>query len=360
LVISHANEEETVLRKLITSALAALALVFVGVVPAGAGTAGFDEGNIPSSGHGPLDLYEVSASCEEVTLQFENETDDLAYAVVYAWSWENGDFADLTGGEDPWVVLEVGAGSIERFTTGFEPGTGEYEVGFWLGTEDVETGWRFVDIDCGTDTTQPPSGEVTATVIAETCELVRVGFTNGTDEVAVIDIRVDDERRESAHVEPGESKKFSARFDEGTGTHMVEYRINGGDWESISVDCPLTCVDLNTADVETLQLLKHIGSDRAQEIVDLRPIESFEELAEIDGISLDGVRYAELLAGGDGFLPPCALDGDDEEPPAEDDDEKLPDTGFGSPLILVGGLSLLALGGAGLALTRRSRATTPL
>jgi hypothetical protein len=44
------------------------------------------------------------------------------------------------------------------------------------------------------------------------------------------------------------------------------------------------CVDLNTASLEDLERIVHIGSDRAQQIIDLRPWSSVDELIRIDGI----------------------------------------------------------------------------
>ena len=46
----------------------------------------------------------------------------------------------------------------------------------------------------------------------------------------------------------------------------------------------ITCVDINSADVETLQEIAHIGSDRAQELVSLRPFNSVEQMGRITGI----------------------------------------------------------------------------
>ncbi len=44
------------------------------------------------------------------------------------------------------------------------------------------------------------------------------------------------------------------------------------------------CVDLNTADLEALQEIVHIGPGRAQDIIDLRPWASVQDLDVIDGI----------------------------------------------------------------------------
>ncbi|MDG4868673.1 helix-hairpin-helix domain-containing protein [Guyparkeria sp. 1SP6A2] len=45
-----------------------------------------------------------------------------------------------------------------------------------------------------------------------------------------------------------------------------------------------TPVDLNTASVEELQDLPHIGPERAEDLVRIRPIQSLEDLRQIDGI----------------------------------------------------------------------------
>ncbi|QGT78158.1 DNA-binding protein [Guyparkeria halophila] len=45
-----------------------------------------------------------------------------------------------------------------------------------------------------------------------------------------------------------------------------------------------TTIDLNTASVEELQDLPHIGPERAEDLVRLRPIQGLEDLRQIDGI----------------------------------------------------------------------------
>ncbi|WP_067843122.1 MBL fold metallo-hydrolase [Amphibacillus sediminis] len=46
-----------------------------------------------------------------------------------------------------------------------------------------------------------------------------------------------------------------------------------------------TCIDLNTASVSDLEKIVHIGAERAAELVQLRPIDSIEQLTQIKGIS---------------------------------------------------------------------------
>ena len=44
------------------------------------------------------------------------------------------------------------------------------------------------------------------------------------------------------------------------------------------------CVDLNAADLETLQTIVHIGAERAEALVQRRPLGSVEDLSQVDGI----------------------------------------------------------------------------
>ncbi|AYY13200.1 hypothetical protein EF847_11320 [Actinobacteria bacterium YIM 96077] len=114
------------------------------------------------------------------------------------------------------------------------------------------------------------------------------------------------------------------------------------------------CVDVNTAGLEELQLLKHIGPDRAAQILDLRPFTSIADLDRVDGLRAGGERLQELVAGGNGFLPLCPFDDDADDEKEEDDDtggEALPDTGAPALLALVG-LGVTGIGG-GLAMLRR-------
>lgn len=46
-----------------------------------------------------------------------------------------------------------------------------------------------------------------------------------------------------------------------------------------------SCVNINTASFEELQRIKHIGPDRAQQIIDLRPFKSVDDLTRVKGIA---------------------------------------------------------------------------
>ena len=57
------------------------------------------------------------------------------------------------------------------------------------------------------------------------------------------------------------------------------------------------CVDLNSASLEELQDIVHIGASRAEQIIDLRPFESLDELTQVNGISdgrLDDIKEQGL------------------------------------------------------------------
>ncbi|NJN53688.1 MAG: hypothetical protein HC804_02380 [Anaerolineae bacterium] len=56
------------------------------------------------------------------------------------------------------------------------------------------------------------------------------------------------------------------------------------------------CVNLNTASYEDLQLIIHIGPERAQEIINRRPWSSVNQLTIISGIG--PARMADILAQG--------------------------------------------------------------
>jgi len=43
-------------------------------------------------------------------------------------------------------------------------------------------------------------------------------------------------------------------------------------------------VNINTASIADLQLIIHIGPDRAQQIIDLRPFDSLDGLLQVSGI----------------------------------------------------------------------------
>ena len=57
------------------------------------------------------------------------------------------------------------------------------------------------------------------------------------------------------------------------------------------------CIDLNSASLEELQEIVHIGASRAEQIVDLRPFGSLDELTQVNGISenrLDDIKEQGL------------------------------------------------------------------
>ena len=45
------------------------------------------------------------------------------------------------------------------------------------------------------------------------------------------------------------------------------------------------CIDINSASIEELQEIDHIGPDRAQQLIDLRPFASVDAMTRIDGIA---------------------------------------------------------------------------
>lgn len=112
------------------------------------------------------------------------------------------------------------------------------------------------------------------------------------------------------------------------------------------------CVDVNTANAETLTLLRHVDAERAQQILDLRPFTSVDDLDRVDGLAAGGPRLAELVAGGNGFLPLCEITAGEG---GEDDDEGLPVTGLSTGMLAAGGALLLAIGGGAYLLARRRR-----
>lgn len=112
------------------------------------------------------------------------------------------------------------------------------------------------------------------------------------------------------------------------------------------------CVDVNTADAETLRLLRHVDADRAAQIIDLRPITSVDDLGRVDGLRAGGPRLAELVAGGEGHAPLCPIGSGG----TGGSGDQLPVTGAPLPLLLAGG-GVLAAAGAGLVLAGRRRQT---
>ncbi|WP_026909235.1 MBL fold metallo-hydrolase [Paucisalibacillus globulus] len=57
-----------------------------------------------------------------------------------------------------------------------------------------------------------------------------------------------------------------------------------------------SCVNINTASYEEVQQIKHIGPERAQDLIDLRPYNSVEDLDRIKGIG--PARIKDILAQG--------------------------------------------------------------
>lgn len=120
----------------------------------------------------------------------------------------------------------------------------------------------------------------------------------------------------------------------------------------------LECVSVNDADAETLQMLRHIGPDRATQIIDLRPFSSVEELDQVDGLAAGGERLAELVEGGGEWLPLCDLAGGDGNGDGDGDGSgqggSLPETGLGAlPLLLIVGGAAVAIGGTAVWIGRR-------
>jgi hypothetical protein len=115
------------------------------------------------------------------------------------------------------------------------------------------------------------------------------------------------------------------------------------------------CVDVNTADAEELTRLKHVDADRAAQIIDLRPFTGVDDLDRVDGLRAGGPRLAELVAGGDGFLPLCGIDTDDGGKGGA-----LPATGTSLPTVAGVGAVLLFAGAGALALARVRRRAVPL
>lgn len=61
-------------------------------------------------------------------------------------------------------------------------------------------------------------------------------------------------------------------------------QIPGKDDENEDSDAPPGCININTASFEELQLIVHIGPERAQQIIELRPFSSLDDLLRVDGI----------------------------------------------------------------------------
>ncbi len=107
-------------------------------------------------------------------------------------------------------------------------------------------------------------------------------------------------------------------------------------------------MDVNTAELEELVQLRHVDAERAEQILDLRPFDSVNDLDQVDGLAAGGPRLAELAAGGDGHPPLCDFD--------SGSGGDLPDTtsGLGSVLRLAGlGVAFLTFGGVAIWIWKR-------
>ncbi|NDL57465.1 ComEA family DNA-binding protein [Phytoactinopolyspora mesophila] len=182
---------------------------------------------------------------------------------------------------------------------------------------------------------------------AERWQIVTVG---GDD--AGISVLSDEDGATSVSVEPGEYElAWWVDVDLPYDTLPIEV-------SPCDEDVAQLCVDVNTADEEELQRLKHIGPDRAAQIIELRPFTSIDDLGRVSGLAAGGERLKELVAGGGDFLPLCPFEDDGTGKPTEDDDEEdglpeaLPDTGAGMALLALAGVGAIGAAG-GLSLLRR-------
>ena len=57
-------------------------------------------------------------------------------------------------------------------------------------------------------------------------------------------------------------------------------------------------VDINSASVEELEQIDHVGPERAQQIVDLRPFGSLDDLDRVDGLARGGARLDDIKSQG--------------------------------------------------------------
>lgn len=56
------------------------------------------------------------------------------------------------------------------------------------------------------------------------------------------------------------------------------------------------CIDINTSSIEQIQEITHIGPERAQDLVNLRPFHSLDDLSKIDGIG--PARLKDIVSEG--------------------------------------------------------------
>ncbi len=69
---------------------------------------------------------------------------------------------------------------------------------------------------------------------------------------------------------------------EATGTIQQPGGTNGN--EKPKESTVTSCIDINTASLEELKQIVHIGEKRAQQLIDLRPFDTLEDLTVIDGL----------------------------------------------------------------------------
>jgi len=89
-------------------------------------------------------------------------------------------------------------------------------------------------------------------------------------------------------------------YEVNTDPYEHDYDPDDPDEEEPDPD-PIIFANINTASFEELQLIVHIGEDRAQQIIDLRPFNSLDELiqvhrigeARLQDIKDEGIAYVE-------------------------------------------------------------------
>lgn len=70
-------------------------------------------------------------------------------------------------------------------------------------------------------------------------------------------------------------------------TNGESYKTNVGKMNSKGFSQPTSCIDLNVATKNSLIDIVNIGSKRADQIINMRPISSMDQLAEINGIGFN-------------------------------------------------------------------------
>ncbi|GEM_PF-6006124 len=81
------------------------------------------------------------------------------------------------------------------------------------------------------------------------------------------------------------------------GTIIVTVDFTGFTIDAVPwADIEIRCVDINSASVEELQRIVHIGPGRAEEVVALRPFSSLEELQKVSGIG--PARLGDIIEQG--------------------------------------------------------------